>query len=279
MVSKRCSILYIASTLCYIIVMSSTDDIACQISTSLHTRFIGRQIHYLLETDSTQDAVKDLAEKGAPEGTAVMAEKQRAGRGRLGRTWFSPQGGLAVSILLRPSFEDLRIMPAITSVAVLKMLQHFGVKAAIKWPNDILIGGKKVCGILIENTLDGKNLKYSIIGIGINVNFATTQYPEIADTSTSISAYLGHTVPIWKVAVGLFTELERLYLKKSDAACLISEWVMNMKTIGRRISVKCGTDIFNGTAHSINTAGNLIMRFDDGTLKEVIAGDVTILKQ
>ena len=240
---------------------------------------MGRELYYLQETTSTQDVARDLAEKEVPEGAVVIAGAQKAGRGRLGRTWFSPEGGLAVSFVLRPSFDDLRVMPAITSMAVLRTLQKFGIKVDIKWPNDVLTGGKKVCGILIENGIDGRQLKYSIPGIGINVNFATARYPEIAEISTSLSDQLGREVPVRDVAVQLITEMEALYLKKSDAAYLIGEWVQNMETIGKRISVKCGTDIFKGTARSINTAGNLIMRLDDGTLKEVIAGDVTILKK
>lgn len=259
--------------------MNSNPDIASTIKASLQTRFMGRELYYLKETTSTQDAARDLAERGASEGAAVIAGTQKAGRGRLGRTWFSPEGGLAVSFVLRPSFEDLRVMPAITSVAVLRTLQKFGIRAAIKWPNDVLVAGKKVCGILIENALDGRHLRYSIPGIGINVNFATAKYPEIADISTSLSEQLGRDVPVPEVAVQLITEMEALYVEKSDAAYLIGEWVQNMETIGKHISVKCGTDIFKGIARSINTAGNLIMRLDDGTLKEVIAGDVTILKK
>ena len=271
--------LYSTCVLCYIIAMNKPADTASYIRASLRTKFMGRELHYLEETTSTQDVARDLAEKGAPEGAAVIAGTQKAGRGRLGRTWFSPEGGLAVSFVLRPTIEDLRLMPAITSVAVFRTLQKFGVKPAIKWPNDVLVGGKKICGILIENGLDGSRLKYSVPGIGININFDTTQYPEIADISTSLSVQLGHDVPVGEVAVGLFSELETLYLQKADAAYLVGEWVQNMETIGRSISVQAGGEIFKGTARSINTAGNLIMCLDDGTLKEVIAGDVTILKK
>jgi len=136
-----------------------------------------------------------------------------------------------------------------------------------------------VCGILIENGLDGGRLKYSIPGIGININFDTTQYPEIADISTSLSVELGHEIAIGEVAVALCSELEGLYLQISDPAYIIGEWMSNMQTIGRRISVSTGSAIIEGTARSINAAGNLIMALDDGTLKEIIAGDVTILKK
>jgi BirA family biotin operon repressor/biotin-[acetyl-CoA-carboxylase] ligase len=259
--------------------MNSSTDIVSFIKSNLNTQFLGRELRYLEETTSTQDVARELAEKGAPNGTAVIAGTQKAGRGRLGRAWFSPEGGLAVSFVLRPSFEEIRLLPAITSVAVFRALQKLGVKAAIKWPNDVLIEGKKVCGILIENSLDGNRLKYSIPGIGINVNFDTTRYPEIADLSTSLSVALCHDVPVGEVAVLLFSELEGLYLEMSDAAYIIGEWMSNMQTIGRRISVSTGSVIIEGTARSINAAGNLIMVLDDGTLKEIIAGDVTLLKK
>jgi BirA family biotin operon repressor/biotin-[acetyl-CoA-carboxylase] ligase len=259
--------------------MNDSSDISSFIKANLRTQFIGRELHYLEETTSTQDIARDLAEKGAPDGTAVIAGTQKAGRGRLGRSWFSPDGGLAVSFVLRPSFEDIRVLPAITSVAVFRTLQKLGVKASIKWPNDLLIGGKKVCGILIENGLDGSRLKYSVPGIGININFDTTLYPEIAGISTSLSVQLGHNVPVGEVAVILFSELEGLYLEISDAAYIIGEWMQNMETIGRRISVSAGGNILEGTARSINSAGNLIMRLDDGSLREIIAGDVTLLKK
>jgi len=271
--------LYRVSALCYIIAMNSSPYIASFIKSNLHTQFLGRALYYLEETTSTQDVARDLAEKGASDGTAVIAGTQKSGRGRLGRSWFSPEGGLAVSIVLRPSFDSIRLLPAITSVAVFRTLEKLGVKAAIKWPNDMLIKGKKVCGILIENCLDGSRLKYSIPGIGINVNFDTTRYPEIADISTSLSAQLGRNIPIGEVAVILFGELEALYLERSDPGYIIGEWVQNMETIGRRISVSTGNTIIEGTAESVNGSGNLVMQLDDGSLKEIIAGDVTILKK
>lgn len=259
--------------------MNKDNDIVLFISNSLCTKFVGRELHYLKETSSTQDVARELAEKEATEGTAVIAGTQKSGRGRLGRAWFSPDGGLAVSFVLRPSIENIRLLPAITAVAVFRTLQRYGVKSAIKWPNDVLIGGKKVCGILIENTLDSNRLKYTVAGIGININFNTTLYPEIADISTSLSVELGHNVPVEEVAVILFSELEDLYLQISDTAYIIGEWIQNMETIGRRIRVKSGKTVLEGTARSINAAGNLIMRLDDGTLKEIIAGDVTLIKQ
>jgi BirA family transcriptional regulator, biotin operon repressor / biotin---[acetyl-CoA-carboxylase] ligase len=271
--------LYSFTLLCYIIAMNSGPDIVQAIKNSLQTRFIGRDLHYLAATTSTQDVARELAEGGVPEGTAVMAGMQQSGRGRLGRNWFSPEGGLAVSIILRPPLEALRLLPAVSSVAVYRALKGLGLEPAIKWPNDILVGGKKICGILIENCFDAAALQYSFAGIGINVNVDTRACAEIKDISTSISAELGRDLPISDVAAGLFRELEELYLEIADAPYIIGEWVRNMDTIGRRISVSSAGSILQGTARSINNSGNLIMVLDDGTLKEIVAGDVTLLKK
>lgn len=268
-----------AIALCYIIAMEKIPDTASYIKCNLGTRFIGRELHYLEVTTSTQDAARQIAEQGSQEGTAVMAARQEAGRGRLGRSWFSPQGGLAVSIILKPSIEDLYLLPAISAVAIFRALQRIGLNSSIKWPNDILVNGRKICGILIENILDGGKLKYAITGIGINVNFDIADCSQIADISTSLSNELGRNISVGETAVALFSELEKIYLQISDPPYIIGEWVRNMETIGRRISVSAGGCIFQGTARSINSAGNLIMALDDGTLKEIIAGDVTILKK
>lgn len=259
--------------------MNSTEDTAAYIRDNLNTKFVGRELHYLEETGSTQDIARELAVRGAPEGTAVVARKQKAGRGRLGRIWFSPEGGLAVSLVLYPPCKNLYLMPAITSVAVFRTIEKFGIKAAIKWPNDVLIGDRKVCGILIENCLDGNCLKYSIPGIGININFDPAQYSGIADISTSLSKELGHTISIGPVATILFSEMETLYLQMSNPDYILGEWVQNMDTIGRRIHVRSGEEISEGMAHSISATGNLVLRLDNGTLKEIMAGDVTILKK
>ena len=258
--------------------MNTDEGTAAYIHDNLNTEFMGRELLYLEETTSTQDVARDLAASGAPEGTAVIARRQKAGKGRLSRAWLSPEGALAVSIVLRPSFEELRLLPAITSVAVFRTLKRLGVKASIKWPNDVLISGRKVCGILIENCLDRNRLLYSIPGIGINVNFNPAEYTEIADIATSLSIELGHTIPIGQVAVILFNELETLYLAISNPNYIFKEWVQNMDTIGRRIHVRSGEEISEGMAYSISSSGNLILQLDDGSLKEIIAGDVTTLK-
>lgn len=244
----------------------------------LKTRLIGCELHYLETTGSTNDVAKDLAEKGSPEGTTVIAGLQKAGRGRHGRTWISSQGNLAISFILKPDIDRLYLLPAISSLSVLHTLRKLGIDASIKWPNDILINGKKVCGILIESQFEAGILKYSIIGIGINIKLDVLKHPEIAEISTSISAHTNKSISINEVTLILLTELENLYTRIDDAYRIYTEWLDSMETIGKRVKVNMGKAMEEGTVETVNEEGNLILLRDDGTRIEVIAGDVTLLK-
>jgi BirA family biotin operon repressor/biotin-[acetyl-CoA-carboxylase] ligase len=256
--------------------MAAGPDIQAYLQDNLKTRFIGRGLKYLDTTTSTQDIARELAERGAPEGTAVIAGEQQSGRGRMGRSWLSPAGGLATSIILRPSLAPVHLLPAVSSIAVLRTLANLGIKAGIKWPNDVLIEGKKVCGILIENGLEAGELRYSILGIGINVNFNTSIYPEIADIATSISVKLGHEVAVGEVALHLYTELEQIYSGIGAPAGIIEEWSRHMVTIGRRVTADFYGNRIDGIAEGVNRRGNLVVKLADGSTKEIVAGDVTI---
>jgi BirA family transcriptional regulator, biotin operon repressor / biotin---[acetyl-CoA-carboxylase] ligase len=249
-------------------------DIVSYLKRRLRTQYMGKQLRYLAITPSTMDAAREWAENGAAEGSAVIAGRQEAGRGRMGRSWLSPDGALATSLILRPSIKDVRLLPAISSIAVLRAIRGAGIKAEIKWPNDVLISGKKVCGILIENMFDSGNLVYSVIGIGINVNFDTSQIPEIADISTSLSVEKGKDISIAEMALNLYTELEDLYDHINRPDSILAEWVNHMVTIGKRVTANAGGCMVEGIAHAINSQGNLIVRLDDGLEREIVAGDV-----
>jgi len=250
-------------------------NIAAYLRQNLKTHYIGKRLHYFEVIGSTMDIARDLAEKHAPEGTAVIAGKQNVGRGRLGRSWLSPVGGLATSIVLRPPVKKIRLIPAITSLAVIHALHNMGLKADIKWPNDVLIGGKKVCGILIENGFSEADLRYMVIGIGINVNFDTYAFQEITDIATSLSMETGKDVPVEEVALQLYTELEKLYAKIGEEDAVIREWACHMETLGKRVRVSLGSRTIEGTALDVNGSGNLLLRLDDGSVQGITAGDVT----
>lgn len=258
--------------------MVKESDITSYLKHNLTTHYMGKTAYYIPVTSSTMDEARILAEQGAPEGTAIIAGKQETGRGRMGRSWLSPVGGLATSIILRPPEETLRLLPAIASVAVYKTIETMGIQASIKWPNDVLVSGKKVCGILIENAFNEGNLVYSVIGIGINVNFETTLFPEIADIATSLSVELGKEVSIAEVALNLYSEMENLYDRIDKPDFIMGEWTRYMGTIGRCVSANLGSRAIEGLAQAVNPNGNLVLRLGDGSLYEVIAGDVTNIR-
>jgi BirA family biotin operon repressor/biotin-[acetyl-CoA-carboxylase] ligase len=255
--------------------MAEKPNITSYLEQNLKTCYMGREAHYFPVTTSTMDEARKLAEQGAPNGAAIIAGKQETGRGRMGRSWLSPEGGLATSIILRPAEKAVRLLPAIASVAVYRTIGIMGVNSSIKWPNDVLISGKKVCGILIENGFSAGNLVYSIVGIGINVNFETTRFPEIADIATSLSVELGKEVSIAEVALNLYSEMEKLYDRISEPDFIMGEWTRRMETIGKRVSVNTGGCTLEGIAEAVNPGGNLVLRMDDGSIHEVIAGDVS----
>jgi BirA family biotin operon repressor/biotin-[acetyl-CoA-carboxylase] ligase len=259
--------------------MSNSKDIETQITSRLTTSFIGRQMHYYAQVATTMETARDLVKKGAGEGTVVIAGTQTAGRGRIGRTWLSPEGSLAMSVILKPPLKNLPHLVMIASLAAIVAIKHIaGVEARIKWPNDVLINGKKVCGILIENEVTEDRVNYADIGIGINVNFNPQDFPDIAGIATSLSHEAGREISLIETAAKLLNELERLYLEAQKGISVHREWLRNMETPGKRIKVDTGTALEQGYAENVTENGNLILRRDDGSLVEIIAGDVTVIK-
>jgi BirA family biotin operon repressor/biotin-[acetyl-CoA-carboxylase] ligase len=260
--------------------MLDSQDIKTYIKSHLNTRFVGRQLYHYNRLATTMKTARELAKKGTAEGTAIIADTQTAGRGRLGRTWLSPEGSLAMSLILKPSLDNLPQLVMIASLAVVRTIKRVaGLEARIKWPNDILIKGKKVCGILIENEVKGDKVNFAIIGIGINANFDLSAFPEISDIATSLSHELGAEISKAELIISLLSELEQLYLEAQDGAPIYREWQENMEMLGRWIKVKTGEAVEQGKAETVTQNGNLILRRADGSLTEIVAGDVTIMKE
>ncbi len=225
------------------------------------------------------DTARKAAKEGATEGTVVIANSQTAGRGRLGRAWLSPEGGLAMSLILKPSLDNLPQLIMIASLAMVRAIKKVtGLETQIKWPNDILIKSKKICGILIENEVKGSKVDFAIIGIGINVNFNPSAFPEISDIATSLSHELGKEISKAEFTSALLYELEQLYLEAQAGAPVYKEWRDHLETLGRQIQVKTGNTIEQGRAETVTETGNLILRRADGSLTEIVAGDVTVVK-
>ena len=257
--------------------MMAQDLSASSITAGLATRVIGRRVLYYPSVTSTMDIARREARRGAAEGTVVVAGEQTTGRGRLQRTWYSPQGNIALSIVLRPDLASLPCLVMIASLAVVRGIGAVtGLEALIKWPNDVLIDGRKVCGILIENEVVGNKVSFAIIGIGINVALRPSDIAGIAGTATSLEQELGTTVVPVALVTSLLTEFERLYLALPDNESIYSAWRDRLVTLGKRVTVHSGGDVLDGVAESVDRTGALLLRHDDGNVTKVIAGDVTL---
>ncbi len=247
------------------------------ISNGLPTRFVGQKVYAYPSLTSTMDEARRLAREGAVEGTAVITDVQTVGRGRLQRAWHTPGGNIAISIILRPALPDLPYLIMVSSLAVARSIEAVtGLATQVKWPNDVLIGGRKVSGILIDSDMQGKSVNHSVTGIGINVNLRLADLPEIRPLATSLLEELGREVSRLAVVRRLLVEFEELYLKAVNGGGVYEEWRDRLVTLGRQVRASSQSTVFEGTAESVARDGSLLIRGSDGTLFRVVAGDVTL---
>ncbi len=254
------------------------DILPASVIERLDTEFMGRNIVYYPSVRSTMDVAKKMAQEGATEGTVIIADEQSAGRGRLGRRWLSPPGSsILLSIILRPRVELLPQLNMVASLAVVQGIEKVtGLKPAIKWPNDVLLSGKKVSGIIIENVFQGSKLNSAIVGIGINVELDPSSFPEIASIATSLSTELGKEMSRIEVLLWLLKEFEQLYKGLRLNKPIYDRWISYVETVGKSVQVKSGDIIEEGYVESINTDGSLMLRRPDGSLITMVAGEVTL---
>jgi len=247
------------------------------ISNNLETRFIGQRVIYFPRLTSTMDVAKQETQQGATEGTVIIADEQTAGKGRMKRIWLSPKGSVALSVILYPSVVYLSSLIMLASLAVVHSIEAItGLKPQIKWPNDVLINNKKVCGILIESQVRQNIVDFAIIGIGVNVNLRLSDFPEILPIATSLSDEIGKEVSRLDVIRRLLIELERLYLALSAGGSVYEEWRDRLVTLGKRVRVTWGETRYEGIAESVARDGTLLLRGLDGSLTKIVAGDVTL---
>jgi len=248
-----------------------------QVEQRLTTRSLGRVISYLTTTTSTQDVARREAEDGVEEGLTVVAEEQTAGRGRLGRSWVSPSGkNLYVTFVLRPGLTRLRALSMAAPLAVANALQSAtGLSAALKWPNDVLVSGRKLCGILIDSELAGADVRYALVGIGINVNFDVEENSEIASIATSIKREMGAPASREHLLAALINEFERLYLD-TPVPAVHSAWKERLETLGRPVTVTFRDAVHEGVAEDVGPDGSLVLRRPDGSQMVIEAGEVTL---
>ncbi len=247
------------------------------VAAGLGTEIIGRRVLYYPSLASTMLAAKAAAARGIEEGAVIIAGEQTAGRGRRGRTWLTPAGGVALSVVLRPALEWLPSLIMVASLGVTNSIETVtGLKPAIKWPNDVLIGDKKVCGILIENELRGESVNWSVIGIGINVNVRLADYPDVRDIATSLSDELRYSVSRLEVIRRLLIELDNLYLSLKAGGPVYEAWRTRLATLGRQVRLVSGQSALEGTAEDVERDGSLLLRLPDGTLYRAVAGEVSL---
>jgi BirA family biotin operon repressor/biotin-[acetyl-CoA-carboxylase] ligase len=243
----------------------------------LRTRYLGRNLLYLDTVSSTQDVARAEAERGGPVGTAVLAEEQTAGRGRLGRAWVSPAGkNIYVTLVMRPPAAKLRVLSIVSPLAIADALEGIGLTPKLKWPNDVLVGGRKIAGILIETELSGDAVKYALVGIGLNVNLDVDAVPEIAGIATSVRRELGRDASREELLAALLNAFEARYEEALHGDAVFRAWRSRLETLGRRVRATLGERVEEGLAEDVDAEGNLLVRRDDGSLAVVEAGDVTL---
>ena len=250
------------------------------IADQIHTKWAGKTVHFARETDSTNLWIKRLAKEGAPEGTLALAEFQSAGRGRLGRSWEVPEGtSVMMSILLRPKFEP-QYAPTLTLVmgmAVAKAVKKLGFDVSIKWPNDVVVSHKKICGILTEMGVRDGKIDYAVIGVGINVNIR--EFPEeMADKATSLYLESGREFDRSQLP-GLVMEAFEEYYEKFAATCdlmgLKEEYESILANYNQPVRV-LAKEPYEGVARGITDGGELLVEKTDGTIVAVSAGEVSV---
>ena len=241
------------------------------------TRLIGRHLRWHRSLPSTNDLALRLTEIPVPEGTVVLADEQTAGRGRLGRRWASPRGGIWLSVILRPRLpaEEVPLIgfaAATATAGAVREVTHLA--ARVKWPNDVLVDDRKVAGILAEA---GAGREWFVIGIGVNANIPAEALPQTTGyPATSLQAALGRAVDREALIGAMLRELEREYelLTSGGARETLRRWRELADTLGRPVRVEMPSGILEGEARDIDETGALLVRTKDGRLHKILAGDV-----
>jgi len=249
------------------------------------TRVVGRDIRVFEETTSTNDVIEKLARDGVKEGAVVFAEAQTGGRGRLGRKWMSPpRQGLWFSVLLRPKLrpQEVTQLTIASATALRRAIKTVtGRLPEIKWPNDLLLDGKKVVGILTEMSAEVDCVRYVILGIGVDVNQDAAEFPaELRRLATSLKLVTGRKISRAELAVEMLRELDADYARigAGKFSQLADEWETGCATLGKNVSVQMGARKIRGCAEALDDDGALLVRTEHGHLERITGGDVTLDK-
>ncbi|MFA6216776.1 MAG: biotin--[acetyl-CoA-carboxylase] ligase [Candidatus Omnitrophota bacterium] len=261
----------------YCLVSSPDRLFPYEIANRLHTKIIGKKVYYFDDTASTMDVAMRLGMEGAAEGTLVVAETQAKGKGRLGRSWISPQyKGIYVSLVLRPDIapNTCPVLTLLTAVSICEAIKTaVGIDVQIKWPNDIFIQNKKLGGILTELNAEMDVTSFIVIGIGINVN---TDKKTLPSQATSLKEQKKEHVNRAELLQEILRALEANYVlfQKEGSAFILEKWRSFSTTLGRRVKVACQHEQIEGEAVDIDRDGGLLLRDDSGLMRKVMSGDI-----
>ncbi len=254
-----------------------------ELQAGLGTHVFGKRIHAFIQVDSTNEVAFRLALEGAEEGEVIVAEAQAKGKGRMGRSWESPSGvNIYLSLILRPKILPNRI-PLITLMAAVACAEAIeevtNLMPAIKWPNDLLIDGKKLGGILTEADMEMDVINFVIVGIGINVNMPRSSFPQpIEDVATSLREELEYEIPRLALLQEILRKMELWYTKLSEGEGedLQKRWETLSQVTGREVEARFMGAVVRGKALGIDEDGALLVQANGGTVKRIVAGDVTL---
>ncbi len=268
----------------YALVSRTTLLLPEEIKSNLNTNVMGKTIVHKYAVKSTQDIAEQLAREGATEGTVVVAEQQTQGRGRMDRYWASPGGvGIYLSLILKPDVSPRQFIqiPLVAGVALsLAIEQVSRLRPGLRWPNDIVLGGKKAAGILTEMSSEMDRIRYVILGIGVNVNTPKSRLPEsIRDTATSMAVESGKRFSRVALVQCLLAEFEMLYDKylSGGFAVIRGLWQSRNLTAGHLVKVTAGAREVAGEALDIDSEGFLLVRDRAGVVETILSGDVSII--
>lgn len=253
-----------------------------EIQKHLHTKWLGRHLYYEESLDSTNNRAKALAQKGAAHGTVVLAEEQVSGKGRLDRSWVTPKGSsIAMSCILRPKFppQKASMLTLLMGLSVAQTCRkQYHLDAWIKWPNDILVSEKKICGILTEMDTDAEKIRDVVIGVGVNANL--TEFPEdLRQKATSLQRELGHTVqraPLAASVLGIFEEHYGKFCVREDLTEFMEDYNRILINQNRPVRVLQSKEELEGTARGINTQGELLVERENREILQIRAGEVSV---
>ncbi|NLI57391.1 MAG: biotin--[acetyl-CoA-carboxylase] ligase [Clostridium sp.] len=254
------------------------------------SKLLGKNVIYFSQIDSTNNYAKKIAQEGCEEGTVVIADLQISGRGRLGRQWNSKdKKGILMSVVLKPeiSIEELQIITLAASIAVVEAVKELtGIDLGVKWPNDIILDGRKVCGILTEASMEMDKINFVVLGIGLNVWHEKKDFPsDLEEKATSLAIYLRQKGQLNDIIIRrselikrILFKLEELYHKvnRGDLDLITALWKKYSVTLGKEVLIAVKGEQHNGVAIDITKEGKLIVQCIDGTRKEVLSGEIFV---